>query len=56
MKVRRPSKRLVSTYVVRRSSGKFDARVVDARTKQEGRCTSEDRDQAIACSKEKVSP
>jgi hypothetical protein len=56
MKERRPGKRLVSTYVIRRSSGKFDARVVDARTKQEGRCTNEDREQAISCSKEKALP
>jgi hypothetical protein len=56
VKTRKPSKRLVSTYVIRRSSGKFDARVVDARTKLEGRCTNEDRDQAISCSKEKISP
>jgi hypothetical protein len=50
------SKRLVSTYVVRRSSGKFDARVVDARTKKEGRCTKEEIEQAISCSRAKVIP
>ena len=54
MKTRKPSKRLVSTYIVRKTSGKFEARVVDARTKQEGRCVKTNIDQAIECSKAKA--
>jgi hypothetical protein len=53
---RKPSKRLVSTYVLRKTSGKFEARVVDARTKLEGRCSKDDRDEAISCSRGKVLP
>jgi hypothetical protein len=56
MKERKPGKRLVSTYVVRRPSGKFDARVVDGRTRKEGRCTKEEIEQAISCSRAKVIP
>lgn len=55
MKLRKQSKRLVSTYVTRKSSGKFEARVVDARTKLEGRCAKDERESAISCSREKIS-
>jgi hypothetical protein len=54
MGVRRPSKHLISTYVVRRKTGKFDAHVVDGRTKKEGRCVKTEIDRAISCSRDKA--
>jgi len=56
MSARKEGKRLVSTYVTRRPTGKFEVRVVDARTRAEGRCTKADLKDAIACSKGKSIP
>ena len=54
MAVRKQQKRVISTYVARRSSGKFAARVVDGRTKKENQCTKAEMREAIACSRDKV--
>ena len=54
MGVRKQSRRLVSTYVTRKSSGKHEARVVDARTKREGRATEAEISEAVAEAKRKV--
>lgn len=52
---RRPSKRLVSTYVEVKPSGKFAARAIDGRTRREARCVKDALREAIDCSREKAS-
>jgi len=54
MAARKQQKRIISTYVARRASGKFAARVVDGRTKKESRCTKVEVREAIECSRDKV--
>lgn len=49
------TKRLTSTYVTRRGDGKYEARVVDARTKREGKASRIVMMEAIAASRKKIS-
>lgn len=57
-KVRKPSKPIVSTYVVHRKStggkSRYKARIIDRRTSTEVRCTGETVAKAAECARERA--
>jgi hypothetical protein len=53
-KVRKQSVHLLATYVARRTSGSYGARVVDGRTDRERRCTRGAPVEAALCAREKM--
>ena len=53
-KIRKQPRRLLSTYVNVRPSGKFQARAIDARNRGEATCTRDEAAEAARCAREKA--
>lgn len=47
-------RRLLSTYVDMKPSGRFQARAIDARTRGEATCTRDEAAEAARCAREKA--
>ena len=53
-KTRKQPRRLLSTYVNVKPSGKFSARAIDARSRGEATCTRDEAAEAARCAREKA--
>jgi hypothetical protein len=53
-KIRKQPRRLLSTYVTMKPSGRFAARAIDARSGGEASCTKDEAAEAARCAREKA--
>jgi hypothetical protein len=54
-KLRKQSRRLLSTYITVKPSGKFSARAIIASSGNEATCTRQTAEEAARCAREKAS-